>query len=66
MRQLGYKGSSINQHSPFAARELTLSEIDSMWQNGEITQEQAQDLAIEVACNTSNIQVLQAMMGEKK
>lgn len=66
MRQLGYKGSSINHHSPFASRDLTLSEIDSMWQNGEITQEEAENLAVEVACKTSNIQVLQAMMESKK
>ena len=47
----GYGKTPINASSPFAERELTLSQIDSMLYNGEINRDEAQSMALQVLCN---------------
>ncbi len=44
----GFKSSSINASNCHAERELTLSQVDSMYQNGEINQVEAKRMAITV------------------
>jgi len=45
----GIKSSSINASNPHAERELTLSEIDSMYQNSEISADEAKAMAVNMA-----------------
>ena len=42
----GFGSSPINASSPFAEREMSLSQIDSTYQNGEISHSQAKEMAI--------------------
>ncbi len=68
MRGLGIKSSSVNASNPFAEREVTLSQIDSMWQNGEITGDQARDMAISMATHSKYIgasEVLPAVLQKR-
>lgn len=65
MRQLGYKNSKINKHSPFAEREITLTEIDSMFQNGEINEKEARDMVVQWAVDTNNVALLPTLIGGK-
>lgn len=44
-----FKETSINRHSPYAERIPTLSEIDSLYQNGEINEGEARDMATKMA-----------------
>lgn len=60
--RLKVKGSNINQYSPFAERELTLSDIDSMFQNGEITVEEAQKMALRIVAETNDTAILHALI----
>jgi hypothetical protein len=53
-----YKQSSVNQYSPHAEREVTLTEIDSMLHNGEINMDEAKEMAIRWAAKTNNTQIL--------
>lgn len=59
------KGSNINPSSCFAERELTLSEIDSRFQNGEIDKQEAERLSIQWAVDTDNIHLLSMLLGSK-
>lgn len=58
-----YKSSSINASSPYAERELSLSEIDSKYQNGEISREEAISLSLNLIGN--NKEVLIALAGSR-
>ena len=59
----GYKGSSINQHNIFAEREVTLTDIDSMFQNGEIGVKEARELTVTWAVQTDNVHLLPSILG---
>jgi polyhydroxyalkanoate synthesis regulator phasin len=60
---LKIKSSNINSSSPFAERELTLSEIDSMYQNGEINEDQARKMATKMLIqNNADGSVFQAVL----
>lgn len=39
-------GNGLDHTSPFAERELTLSEIDSKYQNGEIDRDRAEKMMV--------------------
>ena len=53
MREIRIKASSINPSSCFAERELTLSDIDSMYHNGEISLYEAQAMVIKIAADST-------------
>lgn len=60
--RMGAKGSSINASSPHAERELTLSEIDSLYYNSEITREEAKNKVVAWALNTGNEALLPTVL----
>lgn len=56
-------GGPINASSPHAERTLTLSEIDSKWQNGELTLREAKRMAAEMCGN--NLAIIAVLFGGK-
>ena len=63
-RMATIRNGPINPSSPYAERLLTLSEIDSAYQNGELTRTEALHKAAEFS--GGNIQILQAIFGGGK
>lgn len=53
------KDSGVNHHSPYAERLTTLSEIDSAWQNREISKRDAILRAAEIS--GGNAEVIKAI-----
>jgi len=47
-----FKETSINRHSPYAERIPTLSEIDSLYQNGDLSESEARDMATKMALSS--------------
>ena len=60
------KGSPINASSPFADRTLTLSEVDSLYQNGEWTSEQCYQWALNQEDARILLPLVTAMEMERK
>jgi hypothetical protein len=60
----GIKSNSIYS-SPFAEQTLTLSQIDSMYQNGEIDADTAKEMAVEMALETKGTNlILEAVLSK--
>lgn len=62
---MGFKSSSINSTSPYADRILSLSEIDSLFQNSEITEEEARKMVLQSVSNGTDTAVISAVFGGK-
>lgn len=62
----GFKSSSINASHPQAEREITLTQIDSMYSNGEIGVQEAKKLVVQWAVDTGNATLLPSIIGGMK
>lgn len=57
-KKMGFGSTPINADSPFAERELTLSDIDSMFQNGAISEVEARNMAIGIALGSRDTETI--------
>jgi len=64
-KQIKIKASCINASSPFAEREITLTQIDNMWEAGEINTQEAKNMIIKWAVETKNTHLLPVLIGNK-